>query len=62
MINVSLIGVFMHKQVTSNNTINSFLQWKHFRILAMYLLRLYNGEPLYETTGHIGPPDLCSFD
>ena len=27
--------------------------------LCMYLLRrLYNGEPLYETTGHIGTPEI----
>ena len=27
----------------------------------MYLLRLYNREPLYETIGRIGPPGLCIF-
>ena len=30
-------------------------------MLAMYLLRLYSGEPLYETVGHIGTPGLCIF-
>ena len=30
-------------------------------MLAMYLLWLYNGEPLYETMGQIGTPDLCIF-
>ena len=31
------------------------------RMLAMYLLRLYNGEPLYEATGHIGTLGMCIF-
>ena len=30
-------------------------------MLVMYLLRLYNGEPLYETIGRIGTPGLCIF-
>ena len=31
------------------------------RMLAMYLLRLYNGEPLYETVERTGTPGLCIF-
>ena len=31
------------------------------RMLAMYLLRLYNGEPQYETIGRIGTPGSCIF-
>ena len=30
-------------------------------MLAMYLLRLYIGEPLYETIGPIGTPGWCIF-
>ena len=28
-------------------------------MLAIHLLRLYNGEALYETIGRIGTPGLC---
>ena len=31
------------------------------RMLAVYLLRFYNGKPLYETIGRIGTPGLCIF-
>ena len=30
-------------------------------MLAMYLLRLYSGEPQYKTIGRIGTPGLCIF-
>ena len=30
-------------------------------MLAMYLLRLYNEKPLYETIGRIGTSGLCMF-
>ena len=30
-------------------------------MLAMYLLRLYSGEQLYETMGRIGTPGLYIF-
>ena len=30
-------------------------------MLSMYLLRLYNGEPLYEIIEGIGTPDLYIF-
>ena len=29
---------------------------------TMYLLRLYNGDPLYGTIGHIGTPGLYIID
>ena len=30
-------------------------------MLAMYLLKLYNEEPLYQTIGRIGTSGLCIF-
>ena len=30
-------------------------------MLPMYLLRLYNGKPLYEAIGRIETADLCIF-
>ena len=32
-----------------------------FRMLVMYLLRSYNGEPLYETIIRLGAPGLRTF-
>ena len=80
---VSIIGMFMYKELTSNDTITSssligiFLIWLEsmveffallfssltsaFRMLAMYLLRLYNGEPLYGTIGRIEAPCFSIF-
>ena len=84
MLNVSIIGIFVSKEVTSNDTIIlsssmgtflmelenvvEFLQLLFssltyaFRMLAMYLFRLYHEEPLYETIGRISSPGLSIFD
>ena len=32
-----------------------------FDMLAMYLLSLYSGEPIYETKECVGTPGLCIF-
>ena len=43
------------------NSWRCYFQLGVLRMLAMYLLRLYRGEPLYETIGRIGTPGLCIF-
>ena len=40
---------------------NIYFHLQVLRMLALYLLRLYNGEPLYETKGNIETPGLCIF-
>ena len=37
------------------------LYFSALRMLDMYLLILYSGEPLYETIGRIGTPGLWTF-
>ena len=79
MVRVSIMRMFVYKEVTSNDTIISSssmgtflmelenvveflaLLFSSLRMLAMYLLRLYSEEPLYETIGRIGTPGLWIF-
>ena len=79
MLNVSIIGMFVYKEVTSIDTITSSssmgtfpvllqnvvefsaLLFSCFSMLATYLLRLYNGKPLYESIGRIRTPGFCIF-
>ena len=57
MFNASITGMFVYKDVTSNDTIIS----SSFHVFTMYLLRLFNGEPFHETIGRIGTPAFCFF-
>ena len=91
MFSVSIIEMFVYKEVTSNDTIalsylmgtflmllenvveflallfsffhlSIILLFSALRMLAVYLFKLYNGEPLYKTIGRIGNPGLSIFD
>ena len=73
MFNVSVMGMFVYKKVTSYDTIISSSSMGNFLLLDVaefltlsfsYLTQAfrmfeYHGEPLYETIGRISTPGLC---
>ena len=69
--------VMSNDTIMSSSSMRKFLMWlenaveflalsfssltEALKMLAMYLLRLYSGEPLYEAVGRIGTPLACVF-
>ena len=77
MFSVSIMGMFVYKEVTSNDTIISSssrgtllmenvveffsLLFSSFKNVSYVFVKVVSGEQLYETIGRIGTLGLCIF-